>query len=88
MTTITFELTDEQMKQLTEEAEQAGLTLQKFALRKVLAPWQFIEEKVSNPEFEEAVDYVFQKNEELYERLSGRKERVSQAIGRIISENE
>ncbi len=88
MTTLTLELTDEQAQQLAEEAERVGLTLPEFALRKVLTPWQFTEDSDGNPRFEEAMNYVFQKNAELYERLSGRKEHISQAIGRIIKENE
>jgi hypothetical protein len=70
MTTLTLELTDEQVKHLTEEAEQIGLTLPEFALRKVLPPWQFVDETGSSPGFEDAMNYVFQKNKELYRRLA------------------
>jgi hypothetical protein len=38
--------------------------------------------------YESAVEYVFDKNSELYGRLAGREERVSAAIKRIIDKNE
>ena len=87
MVTITLELTDEQMKQATEDAEQQGLTIQELALLRVLLVHSPAESG-SGTDFESAVEYVFDKNSELYERLAGRKERVSAAIKCIIDRNE
>ena len=87
MVTITLELTDEQMKQATEDAEQQGLTVQELALLRVLCT-RLPSEPGSGMDYESAVEYVFDKNSELYERLANRKERVSVAIKRIIDKNE
>ena len=87
MVTITLELTAAQMKKLTEDAEQQGLTIQELALLRVLLV-NSPAEQGSGMTFEEATEYVFNKNSELYERLAGRKERVSTAIKRIITKNE
>ena len=84
---MTLELTDEQMKQATEDAERQGLTIQELALLRVLLVHSPAEPE-SGMDFESAVEYVFDKNSELYERLAGRKEHVSAAIKRIIDKNE
>jgi tRNA C32,U32 (ribose-2'-O)-methylase TrmJ len=87
MVTITLELTDEQVKSLTEDAEQQGLTIQELALLRVL----FVHspaEPGSSMNYESAVEYVFYNNSELYDRLAGREERISAAIKRIIDKNE
>ena len=88
MTTLTLELTDEQAALLAEEAARLSLPMQEIAARRLFSGWQSTVEESGGIKFEDAADYVFQKNDELYERFSGRKECVSQAIGRIISENE
>ena len=87
MVTITLELTDEQAKVLAEDADRQGLTVPELALLRVLLVHTPAEQG-SGMDFESAVEYVFDKNSELYERLAGRKERVSAAIKRIIDENE
>ena len=87
MVTITFELTDEQMKQATEDAERQGLTVQELARLRFLGV-HLPTEAGAGMDFESAVEYVFDKNSELYERLAGRKEHVSAAIKRIIDKNE
>ena len=69
MTTLTLELTDEQAQKWTEEAQRLNLTPQQLVT-------QSVEERLSggedasSPSFEEAMDYVFQKNTELYRRLA------------------
>ena len=73
MTTLTLELTDEQAGQLAEEAARLSLPVQELAARRLLVPWQSEgeeEENASPPSFEEAMDYVFEKNSELYRRLA------------------
>ena len=87
MVTITLELTDEQMRLLAEEASQQGVTIQELALLRVLLV-HLPAEPGSSMDFESSVEYMFNKNSELYERLTSRKERVSAAIKRIINENE
>ena len=69
MTTLTLELTDEQARHLADEAARLSLPLPELATRRLFAPWQ-PEEDDSAPSFEEATDYVFQKNAELYRRLA------------------
>ncbi len=65
MTTITLTLKDEQVQQLKETAEQYGLNLEQFVTAS-------IEDLISQPEpeFNDAVKKVLQKNSELYKRLS------------------
>ena len=87
MVTLTLELTDEQAKTVSEEAARQGLAVQEYALLRVLLSGPFAEQG-SGMGFEEAVEYVFQKNSDLYERLAGRKERVSLAVKRIVKDNE
>jgi hypothetical protein len=70
MTTMTLELTDEQARQLAEEAARLSLPVQELAARRLFAPWQPEEEKAVAPSFEEVMDYVFEKNSELYRRLA------------------
>jgi hypothetical protein len=69
MTTLTLELTDEQAGQLAEEAARLSLPVQELAARRLFGPWQSEEENAA-PSFEAAMDYVFQKNSELYRRLA------------------
>ncbi len=87
MTTLTLEVTEEQMRLLTEDANRQGLTVQELALLRVLLVHSPAEQG-SGIDFEAATEYIFQKNSELYERLADRKERVSEAIKRIIDKNE
>ncbi len=87
MVTLTLQLTDEQAKTLSEAAMRQGLTIQEYALLRVLLSGPFAEQG-SGMGFEEAVEYVYQKNSALYERLAGRRERVSQAIKQIVKESE
>jgi len=70
MTTMILELTDEQARQLAEEAARLSLPIQELAARRLSSPWQTEEENVAAPSFEEAMDYVFEKNSELYKRLA------------------
>ncbi len=69
MTTLTLELTDEQAQKLAEEAERLHLPMQELAAQRLFAPWKPDEASVSL-DFEAAVEYVFQKNSELYRRLA------------------
>ena len=69
MVTITLELTDEQMKQAVEDAEQQGLTVQELALLRFLGV-HLPTEAGAGMDFEAATEYVFQKNSELYARLA------------------
>ncbi len=87
MAILTLELTDEQARSLSEDAVRQGLTIEEYALLRVLLSGPFAEQG-SGMSFEEAIEYVYQKNSALYERLAGRRERVSQAIKRIVRENE
>ena len=70
MTTLMLELTDEQAQKLTEEATRLSLPVQELAARRLFAPWQSGDEDAPAPEFSEAMEYVFQKNSELYRRLA------------------
>lgn len=70
MTTLTLELTDEQTKLLAEEAERLSLPMQEVAARRLFSAWQSAEVESRNMEFEEAMEYVFKKNSELYRRLA------------------
>lgn len=63
MPTLTIELTDEQAKMLAQEAERLHLSLQELAVQRVAAP-------PAAPDFDEAMEYVFRKNAELYRRLA------------------
>lgn len=69
MTTLTLELTDEQAQKWTEEAQRLNLTPQQLVTQSVEERLPGGED-VSSPSFEEATDYVFQKNSELYRRLA------------------
>lgn len=69
MVTITLELTDEQMKQVTEDAERQGLTVQELVLLRLLCI-RLPAEPEMGMGFEDAVEYVFRKNSELYRRLA------------------
>ncbi len=74
MTTLTIEVTDEQAQQLAEEAARLSLPIQELAAQRLFASWtsEAKSEEVTTPppSFEEAMDYVFQKNAELYRRLA------------------
>ena len=70
MTILTLELTDGQTKLLAEEAARLSLPIQEVAARRLFAGWQPTEEDGESMEFEEAMEYVFQKNSELYRRLA------------------
>lgn len=70
MTTLTLELTDEQAQSLAEEAKRLSLPMQELAAQRLFTPWQSAEENAAAPNFEAAMDYVFQKNSELYRRLA------------------
>ena len=87
MVTITLEIPDELFKRFAADAAEAGLTGQELAVLRVLFSAPFGEQG-QGMDFESATEYVFQKNSELYARLADRKERVSEAIKRIIDKNE
>ena len=73
MTTLTLELTDEQAQQLAQEADRLSLPLQELAAQRLFNPWQSSEispEETRRLKFEEAMNYVFEKNAELYRRLA------------------
>jgi len=63
MTTLTIELTDEQAQALAQDAERLQVTPQELAVQRLLAA-------PAAPDFEEAAEYVFRKNAELYRRLA------------------
>ena len=69
MTTLTLELTNEQAQKWAEEAHRLNLTPQQLVTQSVEKRLSG-EEDASAPSFEEAMDYVFQKNAELYRRLA------------------
>lgn len=69
MTTITIEITDEQAALLAEEAARMSVSVQDLAVRRLLAPSN-PEQTGLDPKFEAAMEYVFQKNSELYRRLA------------------
>ena len=70
MTTITIEVTDEQAQQLAEEAERLSLPVQEWTVRRLFAPAKDTGGPPADVSFEEAMEYVFQKNSELYRRLA------------------
>ncbi len=65
MTNITIPLSDDRAAQLLVWAEQAGLSPEEFLRRRV-------EQLLERPDaqFDQAAEYVFEKNEELYRRLA------------------
>lgn len=65
MSTITIKLPDERFSQLKGKAVQLGVSPEDLVLIS-------IEELLTRPdeEFEKTVDYVLQKNAELYQRLA------------------
>jgi hypothetical protein len=66
MSTLTLQISDEQMRSLRERAQIAGLTPEEIVARG-------IEEWIHQPQgesFEEALKYVLEKNRELYRRLA------------------
>jgi hypothetical protein len=70
MTTLTIELTDEQAAQLRQDAQCLNVPVADLALRRLMSPWKPIDEERTESEFEAAMDYVFEKNTELYQRLA------------------
>lgn len=69
MTTLTLELTDEQARQWEQEAQRLRLTPEQFVTQSVEVRLSSKNEH-GNVEFDEAMEYVFQKNSELYRRLA------------------
>lgn len=69
MTTIAIELTDEQAEQLAKEAQRLSVPMQELAVQRLFSPWT-PEQTEEAPDFDAAMDYVFQKNSELYRRLA------------------
>ena len=69
MTTLTLELTDEQAQQWTKEAERLKMTPQQLVTQTVERRLS-ASEKSGSVEFEDAMEYVFEKNSELYRRLA------------------
>jgi UDP-N-acetylglucosamine 2-epimerase len=65
MTTITIPLPEEHLRQLQEKAARMGVAPEELARAT-------IEELLARPEtdFEQVVDYVLDKNAELYKRLA------------------
>jgi antitoxin FitA len=65
MTSITIPISEERLSQLRLWAEQAGLAPEEFLRRRV-------EQLLDRPDeqFQQAAEYVLQKNEELYRRLA------------------
>ena len=70
MTTITLEISDEQARHLAEDEERLNLPIQELAVQRLLAPWNATENQPVMTGFQEAMEYVFQKNSELYRRLA------------------
>ncbi len=66
MPILTIELTDEQAQILAQEAARLHLTPQELALRRLLTP----PPPPAAPEFGDALQYVFRKNADLYQRLA------------------
>lgn len=69
MTTMTLELTDEQARQWEQEAQRLRLTPEQFVTQSVEVRLSTTKESPAL-EFDEAMNYVFQKNSELYRRLA------------------
>ncbi len=65
MTTITITLPDEQVEKLKEMARQVGIAPEEL-LRANVGEWL----THARPDFAQAVDYVLEKNAELYRRLA------------------
>jgi antitoxin FitA len=66
MSEITITLPDDSLRQLTERAAQIGITAEELArasIQELLTQ--------SDEEFEEIIDYILEKNAELYRRLAG-----------------
>jgi hypothetical protein len=66
MTSITIEITDEQAEALAQEAERLKLSVQDLAVQRLLTP----KPEQTVPDFDAAMNYVFEKNPELYRRLA------------------
>ena len=65
MATITITLADDQFAQLQAIATQQGLTVESLVQAKIAT---LVDQP--QPSFQEASDYVLQKNAELYQRLA------------------
>ncbi len=65
MTSITIQLSDEQLAKLQRWSEQTGLSADEFLRRQV-------EQLLAGPDdpFQNTAEYVLQKNTELYRRLA------------------
>lgn len=65
MTTLTLELTDEQMRQLAQEAKRLNMTPQQLVT-------QSVEDRLSGRKryVTQAIKRIIKKNEELYRRLA------------------
>ncbi len=65
MTMITIPLSEERLAQLRLRAEQSGVSAEEFLRRRVE---QFLDQP--DEHFQQAANYVLQKNAELYRRLA------------------
>ncbi len=65
MTTITIELTEEQVQQLAEEAHSLHVTTEDLVARRVIETMGH-----SRPNFREIARQVIEENAELYRRLA------------------
>ncbi|BAY13609.1 DNA-binding protein [Calothrix sp. NIES-2098] len=65
MNTITIKITDEHLLKLQQKATSLGISIEELVLMGV-------EELLNQPEtsFQDAMDYVLNKNAELYKRLA------------------
>lgn len=65
MTTLTIDLANERIEQLKERAEKVGVTIEYLVQ---ISVDQFLDQSDEN--FNRALDYVLQKNADLYQRLA------------------
>lgn len=70
MTTLTLELTEEQAKKLADEANRLHVTTEELAAQRLFSPWSDDSNTAPSMAFEQAMEYVLEKNAELYRRLS------------------
>ena len=68
MTTLTLELTDEQARTWAEEAQRLRLTPEQLVTQSV--ELRLSKNESGDTSFDEAAEYVFRKNSELYRRLA------------------
>ncbi len=69
MTTITIELTDEQAQAVAQEAQRLKLPASELALRRLLAPWQPVEQTEA-PDYETLARQIIAEDHELLKRLA------------------